>query len=213
MAFGNSKKEENLATNVLRATQCGIGRGKPYNSKNLEIQDKLQSYDAGSIKLTLHIAVGAGTLFTFHLGGINGQYEFFPVGNVFGQISEALDKSKSGKCLPLFCFLTVIPGEVFLSDPAWKLVKNLCEGSEQDGDWFVTAVKPEHKIDPKPLPRREIPNEQKERMQRIIRSYISVGIQDRIDAGQSQWLAEMRRISVVFVNLQVVKTRALLNIF
>jgi hypothetical protein len=62
----------------------------------LEIQDKLQSYDAGTIKLTLHIAVGAGSLFTFHIGGINGQYEFFPVGNVFGQISEALDKSKSG---------------------------------------------------------------------------------------------------------------------
>lgn len=166
-----------------------------------EIQDKLQSYDAGSIKLTLHIAVGAGTLWTFHLGGINGQYEFFPVGNVFGQISEALDKSKSG--LVLLKFLLKLSGEVFLSDPAWRLVKNFCEGTEQDGDWFVTQVKPEYRIPTKCLPTRSIPENQHERIETIIRSYISIGIQDRIDAGQSQWLAEMRRISVVFVNLQV----------
>lgn len=62
-----------------------------------DIQDQLKSYKAGTINLTLHIAVGAGTLFTFHLGGINGHYEFFPGGNVFGQISQALDKSKSGE--------------------------------------------------------------------------------------------------------------------
>eukprot|EP01127_Copromyxa_protea_P023362 TRINITY_DN8716_c0_g1_i2.p1 TRINITY_DN8716_c0_g1~~TRINITY_DN8716_c0_g1_i2.p1 ORF type:complete len:600 (+),score=107.33 TRINITY_DN8716_c0_g1_i2:33-1832(+) len=180
VAFGNSVCTESLETQVLRATQCG-----------LEIQDKLQSYDAGSIKLTLHIAVGAGTLWTFHLGGINRQYEFFPVGNVFGQISDALDKSKSG--------------EVFLSAPAWELVSDFCEGEEQDGDWFVSCVKKDYQIPTKPLPRLNIPVDQRERIARILRSYISIGIQDRIDAGQSQWLAEMRRISVLFVNLQGLK--------
>ena len=33
----------------------------------VEIQSDLRSYDADGIRLTLHIAVGAGTLFTFHL--------------------------------------------------------------------------------------------------------------------------------------------------
>lgn len=107
MAFGDRSSTEDLRTLVLRATQCG-----------LDIQRDLRSYDADGIRLTLHIAVGAGELFTFHLGGINHHWEYFPAGSLFGQISGALDKSLSG--------------QTYLSQTAWEIVADACTGKENN---------------------------------------------------------------------------------
>lgn len=124
MAFGSARNTEPLRTLTLRATQCGI-----------DIQRDFRSYDADGIRLTLHIAIGAGELFTFHLGGINHHWEFFPAGSVFGQISGALDKSQSG--------------QTYVSGPAWALIKDACVGTENQGDWLVTQVnEPPAKVEP-----------------------------------------------------------------
>eukprot|EP01121_Diplochlamys_sp_Union-15-3_P017841 TRINITY_DN6368_c0_g1_i1.p1 TRINITY_DN6368_c0_g1~~TRINITY_DN6368_c0_g1_i1.p1 ORF type:complete len:244 (-),score=45.62 TRINITY_DN6368_c0_g1_i1:873-1604(-) len=114
VAFPSDPNEKDgLAKAVLRTTQCA-----------LEIQSKLKSYNAAGIKLTLHIAIGAGILYTLHVGGVDNQWEFFPAGDVFSQLHDALEKSQSG--------------EVVLSTPAWELIKTECEGREITGDWHVT---------------------------------------------------------------------------
>lgn len=79
--------------------RLNVAATEPSLTFHLAIQEKLPNYDAGGgILLTLHIAIGAGNLYTFHLGGINHSWEFFPAG-VFAQIGNALDKSKSGPSL------------------------------------------------------------------------------------------------------------------
>lgn len=43
----------------------------------LEIQDKLREYNADGVKLTLHIAVAAGELYTFHLVRFFSSFHLF----------------------------------------------------------------------------------------------------------------------------------------
>ena len=85
-----------------------------FTDLKLDIQRRLRFYDASesevtSLKLSIHAAVGAGKLLCFDLGGIDGQYEFYPTGPIFKQLDLPLSKSKSG--------------DLCVSEEAWGFIK------------------------------------------------------------------------------------------
>lgn len=192
MFFGN----EPLPILTLRAVQCG-----------LDIQTDLKSYTALSINLSLHIgvleifyffklisAVAAGEINSLLVGGVNGQWEWLVTGsclrfqayesrfNFFRQLETAVEASKEG--------------EVVASSAAWKLVKRYCSGvCKKKPDYHIIKVK--HPVDiieyKQPILDSSI--------EPAIRCHIQPSVQKNLDSGSVSFMAELRTITVLFVNL------------
>lgn len=125
---------------ALRAVQCG-----------LRIQSELSEYDSqvffkhqlfsffrpsfftifyfdiqAGFKLTLHIAVGVGTMHALWIGGVDGAWEFLVMGDPFVQLKSAVDNSSER--------------EVVVSPEVWALVGSRCEGVARGGDMLCLRV-------------------------------------------------------------------------
>ena len=48
------------------------------------------------INLQLHIAIGVGKVFMYHVGGADNQWQYVVAGEPFSQIAESLDIAKGG---------------------------------------------------------------------------------------------------------------------
>ncbi len=194
--------EEDLATSVRRAAQCA-----------LSAQMLLHNYTTvQGIHLALRMGIGAGTVMTEQIGGVYGRWECLVTGPPLVQVGIAAGLAA--------------PGEVVLEPEAWALVRDVCAGTPilddkitrwQDDKVTDTAyqtLSPPHPITPSPrqavrlddvltpLPLRPVvmPRLAPE-MDAALRAYIPGAILARLRAGQSDWLAELRRITVLFINL------------
>jgi tetratricopeptide (TPR) repeat protein/class 3 adenylate cyclase len=181
-------------TATYRAAEC-----------SLAILEKLSHYVAGDVRLTLHIGMGAGDLISLHVGGVNEYWEYLVAGQPLGQMALAEVQAKSG--------------EACISPEGWALIQNYYEGTPlESGVVRLNEVKNKSKdlfgsdfpagfenllIPPQfsnpnsPILRSEIV--------KILRGYISPDIRVRLEAGQSHWLSELRRVTVLFVGLPPVK--------
>lgn len=183
--------DEDLATATRRAVQCGLA-----------VQQRLAAY-AGTdgVRLALRVGVGAGDVVAIHLGGVYGRWEFMIAGAPLVQMGAAAQQAQ--------------PGEVVLAPEAWALVqansigaplwngRTTAEAVQQsvgtawtpDGFVRVEGLRsrlPVPSIFPMPLaPEAEAG----------LRPYIPHAILSRLAAGQMGWLAELRRLTVLFVNL------------
>jgi len=107
--------------------------------------------------------------------------EFLVVGEPFLQLETSVDASKTG--------------EVVVSSKCWELIKSSCHGEPRGSDWLVTEVHspiPIQSVDKLAVDVNAIP---------ALRCYIPKGVQVRLDSHQSAWLAELRRVTVLFVKL------------
>ena len=48
------------------------------------------------INLQLHIAIGIGKIFKYHVGGVENQWQYVVAGEPFSQIAVSLDLAKGG---------------------------------------------------------------------------------------------------------------------
>ncbi len=175
--------EEDLATAVRRAAQC-----------SLALQMILHNYKAAEqVQLSMRISIGAGHIVAASFGGLMGRWEFLIAGEPLIQIGVANQQAQ--------------PGEVVLSPEAYKLVRNQCTGTPLalpsragGGGLRLQTV-----LDPLPF-RPPTPRTLTPDIAPALRGYIPVAILSRLDAGQTAWLAEIRRVTVLFVNLPAVPT-------
>mmetsp|Transcript_7749 Transcript_7749/g.15109 ORF Transcript_7749/g.15109 Transcript_7749/m.15109 type:complete len:1972 (-) Transcript_7749:157-6072(-) len=138
------------------------------------------------VKLTLHVAIGYGDLQALHVGGHNGMWEFLLTGAPFRQLAKAIDLSKQG--------------DVVVTKEVWQEVQKHCKGtrisSYGTSEMKIFAVI--HDVDvvgAKPI---TIPLE----LQPAIRRYVPRMVLDGLEQGMTRWLAELRQVSVIFVNLK-----------
>ncbi len=148
----------------------------------LEARATLENFRAGDRSLHMRIALTAGPIALAGLGGIFNRWEIVVTGDPIEQISRAQD------ALP--------PGMIIASPEAWELLKVHAAGEAvQGGHVLITGINSKveseagHSI---PLDDDCIP---------ALRSYIPGAIAKRIDAGQSDWLAELRRVTSLFINI------------
>ena len=165
--------EEDLARVTGRAAQCGLA-----------VQKALHDYqEAEGVRLSLRIGVGAGEISTMHLGGRFGRWEFLPTGAPLVQSSLAEQRAE--------------PGEVVLSPEAWQLAETQLVGQPLAGGHVrleaVRAAVPLRSIIPPPPLTSEAAS--------ALRAYIPGAIFARLTAGQTGWLAELRHVTVIFLNL------------
>ncbi len=173
------EKMAGLQAVVRRAAYCG-----------LQMQKRLHNYrTADGTPLSMRIGIGAGEVFLIHLGGVFNRWEFLVAGDPIIQTSAAEKKAQ--------------PGQVMLSPQAYELIRLYCQGTPQP---FPHAGTSEHgllleelndPLPPQPLPAVDLTPE----LEGALRPYIPAAILTKLDAGQSDWLSELRRLTVLFINL------------
>lgn len=148
----------------------------------LEARKELENFRAGNRTLSTRIALGAGQIALTGLGGVFNRWEMVITGEALDQI-VAVQKNLQ-------------PGQIIVSREAWKYLKNQAVGlSAQDENMLLNGINSQV---PKEAARVF---ELKENSIPALRSYIPGAIARRIDAGQSDWLAELRRITSLFINI------------
>ncbi|HNB53558.1 MAG TPA: adenylate/guanylate cyclase domain-containing protein, partial [Anaerolineales bacterium] len=144
------------------------------------------------LRLALRIGVGAGNVLNVHLGGKQNRWEFFLTGSGILQASEAEKRAQ--------------PGNVAISPEAWKLVETQFDASPLENDF--RGVQAAHvEIPPRPLPSPRLTAD----LEPGMRAHIPGAILSRLSAGQSSWLAELRRVTILFVNLPDLSTNSSLE--
>lgn len=171
-------QDEELSTLTQRAAQC-----------SLAIQSALHNYQTSDGTLiSLRIGIGVGDISIMHLGGAFQRWELLLTGQPLIDVSNAQHLAK--------------PGQVVVSSDAWKWISPYFHGTpieldkgEENSNILLRESRVESPLTP--LPTVNVTSE----MSSGIRSYIPGAILSRLAAGQSGWLAELRQVTVLFINL------------
>lgn len=172
LALWPASSADELAEVTLLAAQCGLA-----------IQAALHDTAVTpEISLSLRIAISAGEIWLVHVGGVLARWEFTFAGEPFLQVGQAQHIAE--------------PGEVVLSPQAAELVADGCLGEVvADGHFWVQYV-------PNPSqPSLTAPPLLPETAESALKAYIPGAILARLAAGQTGWLAELRQVTVLFINL------------
>ncbi|MBE7555372.1 MAG: AAA family ATPase [Anaerolineales bacterium] len=178
-----------LPAAVEQAAQC-----------SLAVQQRLNAYEvAAGVRLSLKLALGVGDVLTMHLGGVYGRWEFLVTGAPLIQVGLAGGQAQ--------------PGDTILSPEAWSLLPEIVVGSpvsfgaaslpgsangEPHRALRLTGLRQSSSSLPPaangvtPLPAEA---------EAGLRAFIPGAILARLAAGQAGWLAELRRVTVIFINL------------
>jgi class 3 adenylate cyclase/tetratricopeptide (TPR) repeat protein len=165
--------EEDLATVARRAALCG-----------LEIATELGEVEVeGDARLSLKVGLCAGEVAATHVGGLDGRWLFLLAGEAMAQLSSVEAQMQTGT-------LTASP-------EAWALVSSRFVGQRLERG-HVRVRTTEQQLAPRPLRPIELAPDR----EAAIRAYIPPVSLGRLDAGQADWLAELRRTTVVFANIR-----------
>lgn len=174
---GEAGQEAELA---LRAAHCGLAA-----------QQRLHPYKGvEGTRLTMRVGVSVGELSFLHLGGAFQRWELLVVGEPLVRASLAEQRAE--------------PGQVLLSPEAWVLIEGRAQGERLGGNGkggesalvrlrAITVPPPPVAVPTLPLHLKLDEGQ--------LQSYIPGAILHRLLAGQSSWLAELRRLTVLFINL------------
>lgn len=148
----------------------------------LEARKHLENFHVGERTLFTRIALGTGSIALTGLGGVFNRWEMIITGDALEQISKAQK--------------TLKPGEIIISPEAWEMIKRYGVGTPAEGGRMllngINSQIPKEAAHHFNLRENSIP---------ALRSYIPGAIAKRIDAGQSDWLAELRRVTTLFINI------------
>ena len=148
----------------------------------LELQRELNNYDVGdNLRLAMKVSVGAGTVSCSHLGGVYERWEFLLAGAPLEQVGVANGLAN--------------PGDVVVSAAAMAYLDTDIESTPlAEGAFRVRGTVA--RVTPLATPMVPLPG-----AAAALRRYIPGAIRTRLDANQTEWLGEQRRLSVIFINL------------
>jgi class 3 adenylate cyclase len=164
---------------TMRAAECAI-----------EVRERLSNYRVENENLYLKLAISTGNITTAHVGGVFNRWEFLLTGNPLVEVGIANNLAKSD--------------DILITPSSWKLIRNDCEAdavefelkeSIAQGGQLISLNKPSSIFSNPELPKIS------EGAESSLRPYIPGAIINRLTAGQSSWIAELRRVTVLFINL------------
>lgn len=179
----SSDREARIAAGE-RATQCALA-----------IQRQLQKYEAWpGQRLYLRVGVGEGRVYIAYVGGVFQRWEFLMSGRPLVQVSSAQALAQ--------------PGQVVLTPNLWMLLQDRARGEPlADGFVHVTEL-----VAPEPSMLPALPVELSASALEALRAYIPAAIRQRLEAGHSGWIAELRQVTVLFITLPQVGYHASLEL-
>lgn len=162
---------KNVTEATLTAARCG-----------LEIQNQLANYKAGDISLKLRISLVAGDFRILELGGVEGRWELILTGLPLVEM-QGIDRASQ-------------VDRVIASPTAWSHLQAHCEGIPQaEGRVFLTKILTQANELPVPV------SPLVANMEAGLRAALPAVVFHRLSAGQHDWMAEVRQVSVMFINL------------
>ncbi len=169
---------ENLSLLTQRAAYCALTIQKQFN--NYEPTESLQ--------LQLRLGISAGEVTLLLVGGIEGCWQFELVGEPLSQIYIAQGLAK--------------PGEVVLDDAAWHhLGAYLTSAAQSEALDIGYRHLQDIPAPPKP-PAISQTFDATPEIASLVRGYVPQAVLFRLEAGQTNWIAELRRVTVLFVNVK-----------
>jgi class 3 adenylate cyclase len=132
-------------------------------------------------RLGLRASVGAGPLTLLELGGVHERWYLLASGPPLLQVTQA-DRAAG-------------TGEVVLSPEAWELIQE--HGHAVVGEHGIARLD----LLSDPPPGQPLESVNLEAIAPLLRHCVPRSVVDRVEAGQSRWLAEFRMVTVVFVHL------------
>ena len=159
---------------------------------SLVIQKQMRNFpEVEGTKLSLKIGLAAGDLRLLHLGGVFGRCELLMVGEPLKELGGANDLAG--------------PGDIIAAASLWKRIEALTDGTaEEYGSYRVKSLKRDtREFTCSDSSGQSLLNNAPFRADSIaaIRGYIPAAIYSRLAAGQTDWLGELRKVTVVFANL------------
>ena len=172
LAIWPAEADQALSGAVARAGECALAT-----------QKKLTGYKAKTgHSLSLKIGVGAGDLQVLQVGGLFNRWEILLVGRPLRELGSTDQYARRG--------------DTVLTPFAWETI-----AANADGEVLESGHARLHQVGAtytyEPMPRPHIPDNATQSLQ----SYLPGAILSRLGAGQSDWLAEHRNLTVLFVNL------------
>jgi class 3 adenylate cyclase/tetratricopeptide (TPR) repeat protein len=135
---------------------------------------------AEGIRLQSKVGLGAGEILVLNVGGILNRWELLLAGDPLTQMGHAEKLAR--------------PGELIAAPPVWSLIGRSFRGTELEGEYVRVEDVSE------PIAPRAIASVLPE-CEPTLRGYLPAAILSRLDAGQTEWLSELRQASVLFINL------------
>ena len=136
----------------------------------------------GDTHLPLKVGLCSGEIATMHVGGVGDRWLHVVAGGGVAQLAGLAQHMRSGA-------LIAAPG-------AWAMVADAFSG-EPRGEGHVQVGQARRPIIPTSLTAVDLGADDEARL----RAYVPQVCLARLDAGQADWLAELRRTTVVFVNV------------
>ncbi|MCY1058720.1 adenylate/guanylate cyclase domain-containing protein [Nannocystis sp. SCPEA4] len=159
------------------AVACGLAIQAALH--NLPIDD--------GIELSLRIGVAAGRIALVHVGGLGGRWQLVLVGPAIEAVRRAQALAR--------------PGEVVVDRRVATMLGTRVDGEPRGEQGFGRVVVLRDPMVPTPLVRPQLPDAAEE----ALRGYVPPAVIARLSAGQSSFLAELRRLSVLFINFPDLK--------
>ena len=166
----------------------------------LDIQSKLTDFKIiDDVKLSVKIGFGVGQVTIAHVGGVFQRAEYLPAGSPLTQAFECEHLAPGG-------------GVVIVSKQVWEKCFDYFEfddvkghhESENSPFYFVKKVKKSVKMKADALlMKNNIKPSDIEAIRGYLKSYIPAAVVPFIDLDQEKWSAELRRLTVLFVNLGI----------
>ena len=200
---------EDVATVIYRAAQCGLMAQQVLNGHEF----------ANGVRLFVRIGVGTGEVLVATVGGMLGRWELLMAGEPLTQVSAAQGLAAPGDVVlsneawelvkpwctgyPVGYSSFVEHGyrEKVVGYREWYAARQSGKVEQSSTGRFHNGFHLEHArryLPPRPLPEIAIRPE----MVAAIRSYLPGALLARLDAGLSDWVAELRRVTVLFINVE-----------
>ena len=180
VAMWEADEDYGVAGSAIRAAECGLAAGAAVAEAAAAIEHRLE----------LRASVGCGDINMMFLGGPSDRWELLLAGDAVTQIGAAARAANAG--------------QLVASKEAWAFLDGRF-GSAPRSDGFVVVTTAMRRLGPQQRPLPVLSDE----AQQALLTYLPEGLKARLLAGHSGWLSELRRASVVFVNLPDWKDSAL----
>jgi class 3 adenylate cyclase/tetratricopeptide (TPR) repeat protein len=164
---------------TMRAAECA-----------LEIRERLSNYKVENENLYLKLAISTGAITTAHVGGVFNRWEFLLTGNPLVEVGIANNIAQAG--------------EILVTPSSWKLIRNDCYADVVEfelKDAIAQGGRLKGLNKPSSIFENPKPPAVPDGAETLLRPYIPGAIINRLTAGQSGWIAELRRATILFINL------------
>ncbi|MCA9050583.1 MAG: AAA family ATPase, partial [Planctomycetaceae bacterium] len=147
----------------------------------LEVQQSLAELEDDD-QLALKINIAAGRLRILEVGGVFDRWDW----TVCGRPLMEIESNPPAE-----------PHQVVVAEPTWKLIEQHCR-VRRHTPTTLQILNLTTSSQPSEVERAAIRSDGEPRL----RSYLPFAVLSRIQAGQDAWLSELRRVTVLFVNLR-----------